>query len=208
MARTEPFEKHSDRYDAWFEKNRIAYHAELEAIRDAMPAPPAKGVEVGVGSGKFAVPLGIQIGVEPSENMARKAERQGVRVFRHVAERLPFRDAEFDVVLMVTTICFVDDVLKSCQEAFRVLKPHGCLIIGFVDRESQLGREYSGKSAANVFYRDATFFSAQEVGKVLTDAGFGHLTFRQTLMPGETQAMIQSGFGEGGFVVAKGVKNG
>ena len=208
MAKIEPFEKYSDRYDEWFERNRHAYHAELEAIRQVMPPPPAKGLEVGVGSGKFAVPLGIKTGVEPSENMAFKAERQGIRVFRNVAEKLPFPDSEFDFVLMITTICFVDDILKSFQEAFRVLKPHGCLIAGFVDRESELGKKYSDKSNTGVFYRDATFFSAQEVGKYLTDAGFFNLTFKQTLIPGETQEMIQSGFGKGAFVVAKGVKNG
>ncbi|MDX9959582.1 MAG: class I SAM-dependent methyltransferase, partial [Spirochaetia bacterium] len=56
----------------------------------AMPASPVTGMEVGVGSGNFAVPLGIGLGVEPSEEMARKAERQGIRVFRNVAEALPF----------------------------------------------------------------------------------------------------------------------
>jgi SAM-dependent methyltransferase len=207
MAKTQAFETYSDRYDEWFERNREAYHAELEAIRQLMPPPPAKGMEVGVGSGKFAVPLGIQIGVEPSEKMAIKAERQGIRVFRHVAENLPFADSEFDFVLMVTTICFVDDILKSFQEVFRVLRPHGCLIVGFVDRESELGKTYSAKKNRSVFYRDATFFSAQEVAGYLADAGFENLTFKQTLIPGETQEMIQNGFGKGAFIVAKGVKN-
>ena len=207
MPKTEAFEKHSDRYDEWFERNRDVYHAELEAIRQLMPHhPQSNGLEVGVGSGKFAVPLGIKIGVEPSEKMAIKAERQGIRVFRHVAENLPFPDSEFDFVLMVTTICFVDDILESFREAFRVLKPRGCIIVGFVDKESELGKHYSDKRNTNVFYKEATFFSAQEVCEYLTDAGFGDLTFRQTLIPGEKQQMIQSGFGKGGFVVIKGVK--
>ncbi len=207
MAKTEPFEKYSDKYDKWFERNQDAYQAELEAIRQVMPPPPAKGLEVGVGSGKFAVPLGIGIGIEPSEKMAVKAETKGVRVLRHVAEELPFSDTEFDFVLMVTTICFVDDITQSFKEAFRVLKPQGCLIVGFVDRESKLGKEYSDKANKSVFYRDATFFSAQEVGKYLTDAGFENLLFKQTLIPGEEQEIIQSGLGKGAFVVAKGVKD-
>lgn len=208
MAKTDPFENYSDRYDEWFERNRDAYHAELAAVRQVMPPPPAKGLEVGVGSGKFAVPLGIKIGVEPSEKMALKAERQGIRVYRNVAEKLPFPDPEFDFVLMVTTVCFVDDILKSFQEAFRVLKPQGCLIVGFVDRESELGKAYSDKRNTSVFYENATFLSAQEVGKYLTDAGFSNLSYKQTLIPGETQEMIRNGFGQGAFVVAKGMKNG
>jgi ubiquinone/menaquinone biosynthesis C-methylase UbiE len=208
MPKIKPFEQNSDEYDAWFEKNRDAYQAELEAIRRVMPDSPGKILEVGVGSGKFAVPLGIKIGVEPSENMARKAEKQGIRVFRDAAENLPFAEAEFDGVLMVTVICFVDDICKSFQEAFRVLKSDGCCIVGFVDGESELGKHYRDTSKTSVFYREAVFYSAQEVGKYLTDAGFKNLTYVQTLIPGETRELIRNGFGKGAFVVVKGVKNG
>jgi len=46
MPKTEPFEKHSDQYDEWFEKNRDVYHAEIEAIRQMIPCPEAKGMEI------------------------------------------------------------------------------------------------------------------------------------------------------------------
>ena len=140
------------------------------------------------------------------ERMAAKAEKQGIRVFRGVAEDLPFSDSEFDFVLMVTTICFVDNVLKSFREAFRVLKPHGCIIVGFVDRESELGRQYSENRDTSVFYKEATFFSTREVHQYLMDAGFGDMIFKQTLISGEAQEMIQDGFGKGAFVVIKGEK--
>jgi SAM-dependent methyltransferase len=207
MPKIGPFEKHSDEYDEWFTKNNDVYQAELEAIRQLIPSPQAKGLEVGVGSGKFSVPLGIKIGVEPSEQMALKAERQGIRVFRNVAENLPFSVCEFDFVLMVTTICFVDDILKSFREAFRVLKPDGCIIVAFIDRESELGKQYSDKRNTNAFYKEATFFSTQEVCKYLTAAGFLKLTFKQTLIQGEALKIIQDGFGRGAFVVAKGIKS-
>jgi ubiquinone/menaquinone biosynthesis C-methylase UbiE len=206
MPKIEPFEKHSDEYDEWFTKNYDVYQAELEAIRQLIPSPQSKGLEVGVGSGKFAVPLGIKIGVEPSEQMALKAEKKGIRVFRNVAENLPFSDCEFDFVLMVTTICFVDDIHKSFSEAFRVLKPDGCIIVAFIDRESELGKQYNDERNTNVFYKEATFFSTREVCKYLIEAGFLKLTFKQTLIHGETPKIIQDGFGRGAFVVAKGVK--
>lgn len=76
-------------------KNAEAYRAELELIRGLLPAyPRAKGLEVGVGSGKFAAPLGIRTGVEPSAQMAAKAEQLGIRVVLGVAENLPFPDAQ------------------------------------------------------------------------------------------------------------------
>lgn len=139
------------------------YDAELEAVRQLVPAPGAEGMEVGVGSGKFAAPLGIKIGVEPSEKMATKARKQGITVYPGVAEDLPFSDGRFDFVLTVTTICFVDDVIKSFREAFRVLRPGGSIIVGFVDRESKLGRQYADRRDWSKFYREATFFSTREV---------------------------------------------
>ncbi|MCK5035134.1 MAG: methyltransferase domain-containing protein [Candidatus Sabulitectum sp.] len=206
MPKIEPFEKHSDAYDEWFKKNIDLYEAELETIRQFIPPPGAKGVEVGVGSGKFAAPLGIKIGVEPSEKMAIKARMQGINVYPGVAEDLPFSDGRFDFVLMVTTICFVDDIIKSFREAFRVLNPGGCIIVGFVDKESELGRQYADKREKSKFYKDATFFSTQEVLKHLQEAGFEIEKIRQTLIAGELPETILDDFGKGAFVVIRGVK--
>jgi len=99
MPKTEPFDKYSEEYDEWFKKNVELYEAELEAIRQLIPPHRSKGMEVGIGSGKFAVPLGIKIGVEPSEKMATKARIQGIEVYSGIAEELPFSDGKFDYVL-------------------------------------------------------------------------------------------------------------
>ncbi|NOQ97303.1 MAG: methyltransferase domain-containing protein [Calditrichae bacterium] len=206
MPKIEPFEKHGDAYDEWFKKNIDLYEAELEAIRQLIPPLGTKGVEVGVGSGKFAAPLGIKIGVEPSEKMAIKARMQGINVYSGVAEELPFSDGSFDFVLMVTTICFVDDIIKSFREAFRVLNPSGCIIVGFVDKESELGRQYADKREKSKFYKDATFFSTQEVLKHLQEAVFEIEKIRQTLIAGELPETILDDFGKGAFVVIRGVK--
>jgi len=206
MPRTEPFEKYSDEYDAWFDKNRELYDAEVEAIRQLIPWPGAEGVEVGVGSGKFAAPLGVKIGVEPSEKMALRAEDQGIRVYRGVAEHLPFSDSRFDFVLMVTTICFVDDVMKSFREAYRVLKPGGCIIVGFVDKDSELGRQYADKLDVSRFYKEATFFSTQGVLNYLKEAGFGTVRIKQTLLHGLSRTSVLDGMGKGAFVAIRGTK--
>ncbi len=207
MPRIEAFEKYSDDYDEWFKKNPDVYYAELKAIRQLIPPPGAEGMEVGVGSGHFAAPLGIKIGVEPSETMATKAKRKGINVYSGVAEDLPFSDGRFDFILMITTICFVDNIIKSFKEAFRVSKPNGCIIVGFVDKESELGRQYEEKRERSKFYKDATFFSTQEVLNYLEEVGFGTVKIMQTLIPGKKQDTIVDGFGRGAFVVIKGVKN-
>ncbi|MDY0375462.1 MAG: methyltransferase domain-containing protein [Desulfobacterium sp.] len=38
----------------------------------------------------------------------------------------------FDKYCMVTIICFVDKVLKFFREVYRILKPSGFVIIGFM----------------------------------------------------------------------------
>jgi SAM-dependent methyltransferase len=100
------FEKNVAKYDAWFEKNREIFSAELEAIKGFIPSF-GKGVEIGVGTGRFAASLGITIGVEPSPGMAELARQRGVEVIEGVAEVLPFAEETFNFILMVTVDCFL-----------------------------------------------------------------------------------------------------
>lgn len=206
MPRIEPFEKFSDAYDRWFDEHAEMYTAELQAVRQAIPTSASASLEVGVGSGKFAGPLGIPVGLEPSGKMAAKAQRQGISVCLGVAEELPFSSEAFDLLLMVTTICFVDDAGSSLREAFRVLKPGGCVVVGFVDRNSDLGRRYVAKRGSSRFYGVATFFSSKEVLDLLGRTGFRVDEIRQTLVPGTAARTVLRGFGKGAFVVIRGAR--
>ncbi|MGM0424237.1 MAG: methyltransferase domain-containing protein, partial [Thermodesulfobacteriota bacterium] len=207
VPKIEPFEKYSEAYEQWFEENPEAYRTELELIHGLLsPQPAARGLEVGVGSGRFAVPLGLDIGVDPSRQMAARAKKLGIRVVLGVAEALPFSGARFDCVLLVTTICFVDDIEQTFAQAFRVLKPGGSIIVGFVDRESELGRHYAAKREKSKFYKQASFQSAPEVATYLQDAGFALHSIKQTLIPEAEPGTILDGHGQGAFVGIKGIK--
>lgn len=178
MPKIEQFEKYSNEYDEWFDNHSDVYAVELEAIRQLISPAGAKGIEVGVGSGKFAVPLGIKIGVEPSEKMASKARLQGIDVYSGIAEELPFSDELFDFVLVVTTICFVDDVSKSLKEACRVLKPDGFIIVGFIDRESEIGKQYSEKKRKQQILQRCHLLLNSRTAKVSQGIGIcGHERF-------------------------------
>jgi len=209
MPRVKPFEKHTDQYEKWFEKNRFAFESELQAVKTLLPTS-GTGIEIGVGTGRFAAPLGIKLGVEPSREMGNIARQKGIEVLDGVAEELPFDDAQFDFVLMVTTICFLDDIEESFKEAFRVLKTDGTLIIGFVDRKSPVGMMYEKHKDENVFYKEATFFSVDEVVSFLKKAGFKDFTFSQTIFSHLNEINniepVKEGYGEGSFVVISGVK--
>ena len=209
MAKTKPFDVYASQYEDWFERNKFAFESELRAIRGQLPKN-SNGIEIGVGSGRFAVPLGIKVGVDPSSKMREIAQKRGIEVFDDVAESLPFDDSQFEFVLMVTTICFVDDIETSFQEAYRVLRPGGCLIIGFIDKDSRIGGLYQQHKEESVFYRIATFYSMDEVISHLKKVGFENFNFTQTIFHNLADIRdiepIKEGYGEGSFVVVKAIK--
>jgi SAM-dependent methyltransferase/transcriptional regulator with XRE-family HTH domain len=206
-ARTQPFDEHSDRYEAWFHAHGHAYRAEVRALKELMP-PGGQGLEVGVGTGRFAAPLGISLGLDPSLPMLAVAREQGIRIVKGVGEHLPFPDGSLDLVLMVTTVCFLEDLDGAFREANRVLRPGGHIVVGLVDRETPLGKAYLQRQAENVFYRVARFYTVEEIVAALARAGFGEFSFRQTLFghPGQTPAdePVLEGHGTGSFVALRG----
>ena len=207
--KTQAFENNADRYEEWFVKHKAAYLSELDAVRALMPLTHS-GLEIGVGTGRFALPLGIKTGVEPCETMADKARAAGLNVVGGIAENLPFPDESFDLTLMVTTICFVTLPERSLKEAWRVLSQGGVMLVGFVDLESPIGRTYREHQHESVFYQEAVFYSTDEILTLMQGAGFHDFEFKQTLFHpldeiSETEPVLD-GYGKGSFVVVKGVK--
>ena len=209
MAKIEPFEKHTIKYDKWFEENKYAYQSEINAIKDILPVFET-AVEIGVGSGQFSLPLGIKLGVEPSAKMRKIAQSKNIEAIEGVAEDLPLDNDSFDLALMVTTLCFLDSPGKAFSEIYRVLKPGGFFINGFVDKNSEVGKIYQKHKDKNVFYQPAVFYSTEEVIELLEDAGFKNIEFRQTIFTtidkiSET-AVAKEGYGEGSFIVIRAQK--
>jgi SAM-dependent methyltransferase len=211
MARTRPFDALPERYDRWFDENRGVYASELEALRMVCPRA-GRGLEIGVGTGRFAGPLGVRFGLDPSSAMLSFARGRGVIAVAGAAEELPFKGAAFDYALMVTVICFLDDVRASFSEAWRVLKDDGEIVVGFIDSGSAFGREYIACGSGGVFYGEASFYSSGEVAQLLDAAGFRDISFTQTVFHGpgpEGPAEgPRDGRGEGAFVAARAIKKG
>jgi len=209
MARTEPFDKYLTDYEEWFNEHKYVYETELQAVRNFIPKEK-KGIEIGIGTGRFALPFGITEGVEPSSAMRNFAAKKGLTVHAGTAEELPLKDESFDFALMVTTICFVDDVKKSFSEVKRILKPDGNFIIGLVDKNSPLGKTYEKMKDQNKFYHYATFYSTDEVKDLLKESKFNNIRIVQTVF-GELHNInnmqsFKDGYGEGGFIVISAVK--
>ena len=209
MPRIEPFERYPFKYEQWFIKNKYAYKSELLALKKQLPKSK-NGVENGVGSGRFAAPLGIKHGVEPSSKMRMLSKKKKIDLIGSIAENLPFKSSIFDFVLMVTTICFVDDVEVSFKEVFRILKPEGIFIIGFIDRNSEIGKFYEQHKKLSVFYNIADFYSVDKVVSFLKKAKFKHFNFSQTIFHPLSAInkieKVKNGYGKGSFVVIKAKK--
>ena len=198
-----PFDLYYAEYDAWFEKNQYAYLSELKLVKSLVPAI-GSGLEIGIGTGRFAEPLNIKNGIDPAKKMVEICEKKGIHVLQAKAEKIPFKDSSFDYALFVTSICFVDDINKTLQEISRILKPNGSIIIGFVDKNSVLGQQYLKKKTKSKFYKHATFFSTEEVLSLLENNKYNNIVIKQTLFKA-IEIMtevdeIDEGYGNGSFI--------
>lgn len=201
------FDKNTLDYDNWFERHPAIYQSELLALKQAIPKNK-KGIEIGLGTGRFSQPFNIKTGVEPSENTARVAKQRRIQVIKAVAENLPIESKSFEFALMVTTVCFLSDIPKAFSEVHRILKPQGEIILGIIDKNSVLGKKYEIEKAENIFYKDAHFHSTEEITELLQQAGFEKFKYWQTLVKGNENEIEQPipGFGKGSFVVIKAIK--
>jgi len=209
-VRVNVFDIYPKEYDNWYEENKLAYLSELEVLKKVVPAK-GECLEIGVGTGRFAQPLGIKTGIDPSSRMLKIAKTRGIKTYLGVGENLPFSDKEFDFVLIVITICFVQNPEQVIKESRRVLKDNGKLIIGIIDKNSYLGKFYQEKKLqGHRFYKEANFYSTEEVVEILKKYNFNRFTFYQTIFhPVEKLTRVEKpekGYGKGSFIVIVGEK--
>lgn len=210
MNRVNIFDQYAVEYDGWFDTNLWAYQSEVQAVQRFIPKN-GTGIEIGVGTGRFSVPFGITVGVEPSRAMAEIARKRGIAVYDAKANNLPFDNTAFDFVLMVTTICFLEDPLQALNEIRRILRPDGKIIIGMLDKDSPLGKEYDSKKKSSKFYQYAKFYSVNQVLEWLRISGFNNIHILQTVFRKPeritTLEPVRDGYGDGLFVVISAQKS-
>ena len=182
---TNIFDILTDKYDAWYdsEEGRPLYESELACLRPLVEDAPRPILEVGVGTGRFAMHFPDVTGIDPSLNSLRIAEKRGVKTVHGYGENLPFGDETFGCILIIVTLCFVERPLDVLREAKRVLRKEGNIIIGLVPKDSPWGNSYEEKKrAGHSFYSNARFYTLKDVENMLQVAGLKISRIRSTLL--------------------------
>ncbi len=172
-------------YARWRESalGNLTEHLEQRAIYSLVGDPSGLRVlDVGCGDGAYAIEVsrrgGKVVGLDRSLPMLEaawiRAASSGVviRFCQGAAQSLPFRDASFDLVLAVTTLCWIHEPVIAIKEMSRVLRPGGAVIVGELGRWSlwALARRFRGWLGAGTWKR-SHFWTAGELHKLLASAG-------------------------------------
>jgi SAM-dependent methyltransferase len=182
---TNIFDLLTEKYDAWYDSadGSPLYESELSCLRPLVEDSPKHILEIGVGTGRFAMHFSDVTGIDPSLNSLKMAKKRGVKAVHGYGEDLPFEDESFGCILIIVTLCFVEKPLDVLREAKRVLRKEGSIIIGLVPKGSPWGDFYEEKGrSGHPFYSKARFYTLEDVEDMLHAAGLKISRIRSTLL--------------------------
>lgn len=100
------------------------------------------GIGTGASLGFYPAAVTELVGIDPFPSMLERARarlrrlerRQGtlpysVGLHQAAAEDLPYGDGSFDTVVAFLTLCTIPDARAAAEEAYRVLRPGGALLV-------------------------------------------------------------------------------
>ena len=173
-------------YDKWFESKSGRYVDEKEKqfLSDSFKDVSGRILEIGCGTGRnmeYLKEKGFDItGIDSSEQMLKIAGTKKV-ISRNLvagsAEKLPFKDNEFEAVLFMTSLEFVNDKDTALKEAFRVASHK--IVIGFLNKYGATNISRRNKNKGS--YEGASFISGKSLATMVKKAGNGEWGFKDRI---------------------------
>jgi SAM-dependent methyltransferase len=176
--------------------------SEWQAVRQLLPLPTGRALDIGSGRGISAYALvrdgwvTTALEPDPSRIVGAAAIRElaaeshsSIDVVETWGEALPFEDGSFDVVHARQVLHHARDLRQLCREISRVLKPNGRMI---ATREHVISRkedlvEFQKQHPLHHLYGGENAFLLEEYLGAIQDAGI-HLT--QVLNPFESDINV------------------
>lgn len=175
------FDERADEYDSWYDDS-LLFDIELTALQELQTSFNSPKLEVGVGSGRFAAEIATDFGLDPAFSPLQISRSRNIGVMQGVGECLPLADSSIASVYMLFSLCFVTTPQDVLAECYRVLRPAGHLVLGFVPASGVWGQALNSKKENNhPFYKYATFYTTSQVELLLENAGFSMVEQRSSL---------------------------
>lgn len=125
--------------DAWtsaIDRGDFAREVLLDGLmlRWCSESQPKLALDLGCGEGRFCRMLaqeGIDcVGLDPTVRLLETAYSRGTKkLVRSVAEKLPFKNSSFDLVVSYITMVDIEGYREAIDEAYRVLQPGGRFVV-------------------------------------------------------------------------------
>lgn len=181
----------ADLYDSRYDRSRgRAYYRHICRHVIARIPPGKRILDLGCGTGLFLKAYeeqgGTGVGLDISRGMLARARSRCTAgdIAMGNAEVLPFRDASFDAVTSLLAFSYVHHPEDLLGEAWRVLRPGGCLVI------CTLGKHFLTTGLPAVYTVAEViklrrigmgafgerYYDRQEMARLLEGAGFSEVT--------------------------------
>ena len=121
-------------------------------------------LDIGCGIGSFEQKLSeLDItGLDISEEMLTEARKRSDKYFvLGNAESLEFNDSSFDAVFYVATLEFITNYKRAIQEAWRVTRTHGKLLVIMLNPESHYFHEQTVEKDS--YFRNVKHTNVKEI---------------------------------------------
>jgi len=184
---------------------------------------PARLLDVGAGTGtllaalRATYPDALAVGADLALGMCHTASNRlagaGVQLVNADAERLPFADGSFDLVLSSSTFQWLGSLDHAFAEVKRVLAPGGAFCFALFGAKTLFELRASYKKAlGNGADRSHSFFAQSDVRAALDRCGFSAIEVRSELevewhpdVPELLRSLKRIGAGSAAPAAAKGL---